>query len=402
MTTPAVSEDEQVVVDSHLYTKSCTGPVTLVTTVPKLRKRRTRNRPASLNNHRVRGWRSPSAWSSTADRTNPVPDILTEIHNYGACSGGNHQDQISEGGYGWNSTVSNLPNVPAWMASSAVSRALLELKNQDVNLAVAFAERKETEDLFVNSVKHIASGVSAYRRGHKKGVWSVIKGEGSRDGKGGFRRMPQDWLELQYGWNPLMSDVEGACNALSKRSDIPLFMRVHGNVKSNSVVNWLKSGPDGWKYQISDQIEQTCRVVLYYDLDNPAVVKFAQLGLTNPAELAWERLKYSFVIDWFLPVGRWLSTLDADFGWKFKAGSRTEFTRVKGRTVGILPNTGTTTLFRNISGEDYKYDGIKFNRAIYPSSPWAGVPSFKNPLSSKHIANALSLLVQAFSDNKSR
>jgi len=325
-----------------------------------------------------------------------VPDILCTNQNYGACTGGNHQDQEFEGGYSWNGSISVLPTVPTWMVNSAVSRALLELKNQNVNLAQAFAERKQSEGLLTSACQHIADGVKSYRRAHTKGVWSVIKGEGSRDGRGGWRRMPQDWLELQYGWNPQMQDIYGACEDISKRSDTPLYFRARGNVKNISTKFWQKAGPDGWTYNVVDTIEQTSRVVLYYDLDNPVVAKFSQLGLTNPAALAWEELKYSFVIDWFIPVGNWLSTLDADFGWKFKAGARTDFTRVKGRTIGIEPNPGTSTFFRSISGDDYKYDGIRFGRAIYPSSPWAGVPSFKNPLSSKHIANALALLVQAF------
>lgn len=395
MTTPAVNEDIITPITSTLQTKACTGSV--ITNVTSIRDgfRKRRVRPMSVTNPVIHGWRNPSSFSSFGFRTNPVPDVIVTDANYGACTMGNHSDTYYVSGYSWNAGISNLPNVPAWMVGSAVSRALLKLKNQDVNLSVAFAERKETEQLFTDTVHHIADSVKSYRRARSKGVWDVIKGEGGRSKRGGFRRMPQDWLELQYGWNPLMSDVDGACNALSKK-DTPLFFRAMSNVVNKSSILWTKSGPLAFKMNIEDRLEQRVRVVLYYELDNPVVVKFAQLGLTNPLELAWERLKYSFVIDWFIPVGNWLSTLDADFGWKFKAGARTEFTRVKSRVVGYEGNQSSTSHHYSFGGADYVYDGYNFVRATYPSSPWAGAPSFKNPLSGKHIANALSLLVQAF------
>jgi hypothetical protein len=35
----------------------------------------------------------------------------------------------------------------------------------------------------------------------------------------------------------------------------------------------------------------------------------AQLGLTHPGSVLWERLPWSFVVDWFIPIGTYLSNL---------------------------------------------------------------------------------------------
>jgi hypothetical protein len=40
----------------------------------------------------------------------------------------------------------------------------------------------------------------------------------------------------------------------------------------------------------------------------------SQIGVTNPLSLAWELVPYSFVIDWFIPVGDYLGSFDALVG----------------------------------------------------------------------------------------
>lgn len=47
---------------------------------------------------------------------------------------------------------------------------------------------------------------------------------------------------------------------------------------------------------------------------NPGLRQLNGLGLLNPALLWWELLPYSFVVDWFLPVGDVLTSLTAGIG----------------------------------------------------------------------------------------
>jgi len=39
-----------------------------------------------------------------------------------------------------------------------------------------------------------------------------------------------------------------------------------------------------------------------------------QLGLTNPVQVLWDAVPMSFVVDWFLPVNKYLSSFDASLG----------------------------------------------------------------------------------------
>lgn len=307
---------------------------------------------------------------------------------------------IDSNGYGIDGAVSDLPDVPSWMGEKAITRAFNKLKQQKVNLGVAFAERHETAELCSKAMERIAAGVRAWRRRHSKSLWNQVKQEGQRFSHGGWKNIPNSWLELQYGWNPLMEDVEGACKKLAKRERDPdaYSAQVYATVKDNYVRNWSKSVSSivVEDFPIKDTVVMTCKVGLRYNLDNPLLATFSSLGVTNPAEIVWERVRYSFVVDWFLPVGNWLSSLDADFGWKFKSGFRADFTKVTGRG-GTKTAHEPNSHWRFIdSTEDFHFDGVILRRVGYDISPGVGLPHFKNPFSSHHIANALSLLTQAF------
>lgn len=328
MTTPAISESNVPIIQQtgQRWSYPCNGGAPgLVTSANCVNLRRSHTRPASINNPKNRAnWRNPSAWSHSKFIDNPRPDGTTVmwVHLPGTPGCTNIQRFEYTHGLDWTLTGSSLPAFPSFLEGRAVSRALLKLKHQSVNLAVAFAERKQTMDMFSSNAKTIARQVRNFKGSHPKDWKQVVKGN--------WKNTPNRWLELQYGWKPLISDIQGACQAFDtlESSNNPYLAKVSGVSGENTESTWNKvSNTTTINYfKVQEQWKHRCRVVLYYKLRNPLLARFASLGLTNPFELAWEKMKYSFVIDWFLPVGNWLSALDADFGWDFHSGTLTKFT----------------------------------------------------------------------------
>jgi hypothetical protein len=117
------------------------------------------------------------------------------------------------------------------------------------------------------------------------------------------------------------------------------------------------------------------------------------LGLTNPLSIAYEVTPFSFLADWFIPIGDFLSILDATLGFAFLSGSYTT-RRFRDFSCNFAPEYVVTD-----SGVKYFcsgnaggwYSGMELIRTPYASSPIPG-PRFKNPLSLGHMANGLSLL----------
>jgi hypothetical protein len=102
---------------------------------------------------------------------------------------------------------------------------------------------------------------------------------------------------------------------------------------------------------------------------------------------------FSFVVDWMLPIGDWLGTLDATAGLEFVSGSCSLLTRNTRRVIplGLSPPKDG---YNSLKGGRGKF--VRLTRTVYGSPPFASFPSMKNPASLGHMANGLSLLAQAF------
>jgi len=308
----------------------------------------------------------------------------------------NWRESHDNGLYWVGTSNSAVPSFPGHLEQVAVSRALLKLKMSRPNLAVAFAERHETKRTVMDAMKSIAHSVSSFRKS-SPALWGQVIKNGTKNQLHGI---PRKWLALQYGWKPLMSDVNASCNALANRErDSQLYkLRVVGTSSEKFTTHHYKGWNDSG-FQVTDEGSHIAKAVLYYSLRNGALATFSSLGLTNPLELGWERVPYSFVIDWFLPVSNWLSTLDADLGWDFHSGTLTKFSRMNATSYFSTSASGMAAagLSRvDWLGDTYRAHGIVMSRTVYVTSPWAGLPHFKNPFSSLHVANALSLLTEAF------
>lgn len=413
MTTPAINIDSGLSTAASLWRETfrlSTGarltPLTLVTSSTAINAWRTHQRPQSRKAVKDKsGWRAPLPYNFTYENStfhsgsmvreftrDTGADVLTITYYYD--------------GYGaqWRE---QRPFFNSSLENRAVGAALLKLKNQSVNFGVAFGEYKETAELFTSSVGRIAKAVKSFRgkfpREWGQVVKNQVRGAINGPGKGSNPRgsgIPNSWLELQYGWKPTMSDVQASCEELSSSTSSGHPFRCHVTSMAKETLD--RSSWGRCTDHAASSLLRTrkghdfCKVRLDYELASPLLAVFSSLGLTNPLEIVWELVPYSFVVDWAVPIGSWLSSMDADFGWKFLGGSATYGYQYTVDGVGVMPDPLGVS---STTGEGFcqsRQDVLSYLRTPYPSSPRQGLPTVKNPLSSGHIANALALLVGAF------
>lgn len=261
-------------------------------------------------------------------------------------------------------------------ASEAITesydRAVLNLygslqRRKDMNLGVAIAELKDSIGTVGRAVSTIAEVLLHLKKGRVSKAIRAIKDYGGgvttrhrlvdRQRLNRQRRQSGDkplseadyasnmWLELQFGWLPIMNDIYDLMQvingSLQSEGDGVLAFNGYGqNVVSfgshtgNGTVDRTILGVGNFLENVSYTFTGTveCKVAINatYKVGNDLTSLLAQLGLTNPLSIVWETVPLSFVVDWFLPIGNWLESLQADAGLEMIQYTVSQKTKIDG------------------------------------------------------------------------
>nr|QTH80064.1 MAG: maturation protein [Ulae virus] len=274
----------------------------------------------------------------------------------------------------------------------ALLDAFSDLTAKVANVADLIRTRKQTADMVVNRLSSLVQFARDLRKGN-------IKSASSRVGSSLHLRpktrrgepVGARWLEYSYGWKPLVQDIY---NILDKGFG-PILLEGKGYASSNETTRFSKSfgSPSNFYGQESYTGGLVCsrsvKVKLKATAEASAISGISAWGLDNPALLAWEAIPYSFVIDWFLPVGNYLSAA-TNIGYKpriYQASITEKYTVTMNGYVGYKNNRYKTY------GDGAFHSSFQKQIRRSTNIPTVPLPSFKNPISvSTRIANQLGLL----------
>jgi hypothetical protein len=162
------------------------------------------------------------------------------------------------------------------------------------------------------------------------------------------------WLELWFGWLPMISDIYDAYRVLTKDFG---SQRAY-STGSAHVYDQLFSLVTYTRITVTE-MHIRYKMCGSYRITNPNLLLASELGLTNPATVIWEVIPFSFLIDWFTNVGDWLEGLNDEMGWDlnpdFMIGRNFEAHQL----IQYRPTVGGVTFW-----EDYITFGQQFNRVI--------------------------------------
>lgn len=283
--------------------------------------------------------------------------------------------------------------------NQAYTRALLKMKDQKVNLSVAAAEVKSSASMLAQTAMTLYRAYRAARKGNWKALVREFKpgtltrkppkGWSSRDASG-------RWLEVQYGWKPLVSDLNGTIEWLNTSPAAQLTFKVTGSAMDEEFIT-RDRGSSLRPAQTRYKVKRVAKSIVHYQMVDYRAHNRAQAGLVPTLSVGWELVPYSFVIDWFLGVGSWLETFDATVGKSFISGTITNFVEADIDGYTSLEYFGSPLLTRmayetsaecSLTG---KVTGVY--RGVLSSFP-RPLPVLKNPLSTSHVLNAIALVRQ--------
>lgn len=239
---------------------------------------------------------------------------------------------------GWNILPSNFDALPPSLESELKVRCLREVKDSSVNLAMTLAFMGPTLNMLWQRLISIANVLDAVKARDWKKVYRLLRVPGYKPGK----RAADYTLEVQFGWRQLIADVVGLCETLEKglRNE---HMLVYGKAGAKSVKPFLHTHKGFYtNYKIGDvthrgMVEEFHSMTMVFKVRNPVMQLLSQIGLTNPAVLAWDVIPWSFVVNWVIPVGDWLESLDATVGLDYVGGTYSRGVRLQGGEITVMP-----------------------------------------------------------------
>jgi len=255
----------------------------------------------------------------------------------------------------------------------------------DFNMGVFLGEGHQALKMITESATRIRKGLSRIKRGDVAGAAKALGAH--KPGKV-HKTASANWLQLQYGWLPLVKDAQGAAEFLAKLLNFPMIQTYKVRKRKPIKVSPIAGTPflGFWG-------EGNTRVQIIARLEE---VNVAQLsGLTDPASVLWELTPYSFVADWFIPIGNYLaarSLASALTGTFVTTKTRRVLCAYEGlantdngivKTIYTVPPRGNTKT-------------VDMTRTVSTSLqvPVPTVKTLDKIASWQHCANAVALLVQ--------
>jgi hypothetical protein len=223
----------------------------------------------------------------------------------------------------------------------AVAKVYDRLNEGDFNAGVSAAEMPKTLRLVASSATRLATSFRSLRRFDIPGAFralgagsgphyrSLIRQANSRRrdalktgdlANAGFKFASNTWLEIKYGWRPLLDEVKNASDSLGRGFAKANSYDIKSTGTGSAFTDVLFDTGSTYKGNASGKRKVSEKVILYSRVTSPTMRSLAGLGLTNPATIAWELLPFSFVVDWFIPVGSFVDSLDATAGLEFTQG----------------------------------------------------------------------------------
>lgn len=261
------------------------------------------------------------------------------------------------------------------------------------SFAANLAEWRQTVDTIANDATVLRRAWNALRRGRFREFKKVLgltlqKGESpwSKPELAGSL-----WLQYHFGWEPLVKDIHEACIILE--SNFPsTVIRTRASSAGSYV---LDDNYGGNNYRVP-RFTFRCHMQAKVRCINPNLHQATALGLTNPLSVLWEVVPFSFVVDWFWPVGEFLESWSDFFGLEFTDAFTTRTAFAKGdQYVRALKQYGG-----GILQPQYSCEAKHMVRALAIQGPAFPFPKHFKGFSVARGATAIALLVGALSSER--
>lgn len=288
-----------------------------------------------------------------------------------------------------------------------IAKLRKKVVGSDFNLGIFLGEGHQTLNMIGDTAKTLYHSYKAFRQGRFSTALSIALGQNEAFQKAhkikhiktrdypsllakyqlkgsmyrSFRRdLASKHLEMVYGWLPLMEDAKDGAEALAHRLNVPQVFRVH--VHDFAAGSFPNASPNRFLY---GPCRTDVNIIAYLKEEGNIPTLHS---LSDPLPVLWELTPWSFVVDWFFPIGTWLEARGVSNGLKGTFVTSTKF------MYDI--RLGLKGIFQEIDPIPYTYKRVKFRRVVSSNIdiPLPTIVPFKEAYSWKRALNAVALVLQ--------
>lgn len=278
---------------------------------------------------------------------------------------------------------------------TARTKALNKLKsNKSLQLANDMIEARKTVNMVAGPMLQVLRAYRSVRNGNFRQAANHL---GINKKLADPRTPLNRWLELQYGWLPMLGTINDGVSILKDGFGTPgkgMYAKVVGGDKRP--YEWESPDESDESLKLYGEIHARCGLI--YSVDDAMIRSLDDSGVLNPLSIAWEAVPFSFVLDWFIPVGNVLSALTATAGLKLVHGwesSRHDKHEVLSQRR-IQPHPDPDKKSTLIDGGYYHSESSYYFRTRINQFPLPGLYTNPQPFSTKRSISAVALLRQLF------
>lgn len=208
-----------------------------------------------------------------------------------------------------------------------------------------------------------------------------------------FKALSSLWLEVNYGWLPLLQDAEAGAQWLAyaiTQTTLRRRVKVSKSWKYTATLDKGQYSPAIYRNYVC---KRRCSIVVYSAVASPAWLP----NIASVGAIVWEKIPFSFVIDWFVPIGSYLAACSTarDISGKFVVTQSWE------KTYGNIGATLPGTIYRGVVIGKQSYVRYNMTRTVTNTLPVK--PPLADLLSKnqgykswRHAMNAVALLTGIF------
>lgn len=276
----------------------------------------------------------------------------------------------------------------AWTANDELAlwgKLATAIRQHDFDLAVFIGEGKQSLRLITDRARRLQDSAFAVANKDFRKARRILRLPGKNVAYSG-KTAAETWLEFQWGWLPLISDIAGAASALNQLTNQRRQVEYRGTTKrpgewTNHVLAWR-------------DVKRCERIATIRGIFPAPIPEYFTLGLQAPEKLRWELLPMTWFIDYLAPVGDYLATVGLlqRISWDARY-FRTYYDSWE--AAGSKPGTNPGRYFENLIDVRSAVKGMRLDRrqVFTPSIPYPRFRPLGEMLTWRKATNTMAYLI---------